>query len=113
MKRFAVALSIAATLVAAGLAAHDHVAAQDRVDTGRREFVNQGCHGCHTVGRQGTPIGPNLSFIGVKYPESYLKNWLRDPAMQRPSAHMPKLELTEEQIAALAAFLSSLKGEAK
>jgi mono/diheme cytochrome c family protein len=72
-------------------------------------FMEQGCHGCHTIGKLGTPIGPNLSRIGAKYPESYLKSWLRDPAMQRPSAHMPKLELTEAQIAVLASFLASLE----
>ena len=56
----------------------------------------------------GTPIGPDLSRVGAKYSEAYLKNWLRDPAQQRPAAHMPKLELTESQIASIAAFLASL-----
>lgn len=71
--------------------------------------MEQGCHGCHTVGKLGTPIGPDLSHVGAKHSEAYLARWLRDPAMQRPAAHMPKLELTEPQIAALVAFLASLQ----
>jgi cytochrome c1 len=47
--------------------------------------------------------------VGTRYPEAYLARWLRDPSAQRPSAHMPKLELTEEGVEALAAFLSSLR----
>jgi cytochrome c1 len=34
--------------------------------------------------------------------------WLRDPASQKPTAHMPRLALTEEEIRALAAYLASL-----
>ena len=95
-------------LVVALAAVPPRVLPQDRAEQGRREFMQQGCHGCHTVQRLGTPIGPDLSRIGAKYSESYLKAWLRDPAQQRPTAHMPKLELTDAQIAVLAAFLASL-----
>jgi cytochrome c1 len=55
------------------------------------------------------PIGPNLSEVGRKYPPEYLARWLRDPELQRPSAHMPKLELTEADVRALAAYLGSLR----
>ena len=37
----------------------------------------------------------------------YLTRWLQDPAFQRPSAHMPALELSDADIRALAAYLSS------
>jgi cytochrome c oxidase subunit II len=76
---------------------------------GEQVFVSQGCYGCHQVGKFGTPIGPDLSHIGTKYPASYLRRWLRDPESVRPTAHMPKLELSPEEIASLAAYLSSLK----
>jgi mono/diheme cytochrome c family protein len=92
--------------VVMAVAAPQRATAQDRVEQGRREFTQQGCHGCHTVQKMGTPIGPDLSHVGAKYSESSLKNWLRDPASQRPAAHMPKLELTEAQIASIAAFLA-------
>jgi cytochrome c oxidase subunit II len=99
----------ALSLTVFAFAAQERAGAQDRAEQGRRMFMEQGCHGCHTIGKMGTPIGPDLSYMGAKRSEEYLKNWLRDPASQRPSAHMPRLELTEPQIAALAAFLASLK----
>ena len=61
------------------------------------------------IGKFGTPIGPDLSRVGARYPEPYLVRWLRDPSAQRPSAHMARLELSEAQVQALAAYLSSLR----
>jgi cbb3-type cytochrome oxidase cytochrome c subunit len=75
---------------------------------GERVFVVQGCYGCHLVGKFGTPIGPDLSHIGARYSEAYLARWLQDPEVQRPTAHMPKLELTAEEVRTLAAYLSGL-----
>ncbi len=83
--------------------------AQESVDQGKRYFMDSGCYGCHVVGTMGTPIGPELTRIGAKYSSAYLERWLRDPSAQRPSAHMPTLELSEQQMKALAAFLSSLR----
>jgi mono/diheme cytochrome c family protein len=111
MKAQWIVLPVAAlSLLGAAVAAQERAAStQERVTRGQRVFMEQGCYGCHIVKKAGTPIGPDLSHVGAKYSESYLKNWLRDPAMQRPAAHMPKLELTEPQIASLAAFLASLE----
>jgi mono/diheme cytochrome c family protein len=83
--------------------------AQDLLARGREVFGDQGCYGCHTVGAAGTPIGPDLSRVGFKYPRRYLEEWLRDPSAQKPTAHMPRISLSEEEISALAAFLSSLQ----
>jgi mono/diheme cytochrome c family protein len=88
------------------------VQAQDRgtlVTRGSAVFRDQGCYGCHTVGKMGTPIATDLSRIGAKHDEAYLARWLRDPTQQRPTAHMPKLELSESEVQALAAYLGSLK----
>jgi len=76
---------------------------------GKRVFSDQGCYGCHTMGKSGTPIAPDLSTIGSKHSEAYLRTWLGDPKQQKPSAHMPKLELTESEVRALAAYLASLR----
>jgi cytochrome c oxidase subunit II len=83
--------------------------AQEPAEQGKQYFMSNGCYGCHTVGRMGTPIGPDLSHVGSKYSVAYFQRWLRDPASQRPSAHMPALELSEAQVTALAAYLSSLR----
>jgi cytochrome c oxidase subunit II len=86
--------------------------AQERSPAGARGeqlFVSQGCYGCHQVGKFGTPIGPDLSHIGAKSAAPYLRQWLRDPESVRATAHMPKLELTAEEIESLAAYLASLR----
>jgi len=79
------------------------------VERGEATFKKNGCHGCHLIGKFGTPIGPDLSGVGRKYDPEYLARWLRDPAQQRPSAHMPALELSEEDVGTLAAYLGSLR----
>lgn len=83
--------------------------AQESVDEGKRYFMSNGCYGCHVVGKMGTPIGPDLSRVGAKYSRAYLERWLKDPSAQRPNAHMPTLELSEQQVKALATFMSSLR----
>jgi cytochrome c oxidase subunit II len=100
--------ALTASLVLTSMALAVSSCAQD-VDQGRRYFMDSGCYGCHIVGKVGTPIGPELSRVGTKYSRSYFERWLRDPSAQRPSAHMPTLGLSEEQVKALAAFLSSLR----
>jgi mono/diheme cytochrome c family protein len=79
------------------------------IERGEAAFKNNGCYGCHIVGKAGTPIGPDLTLVGRKYPVEYFVRWLRDPALQRPNAHMPALELTEADVQALAAYLGSLR----
>lgn len=79
------------------------------VGQGRMVFRDQGCYGCHTAEKMGTPIGPDLSRIGAKRSLTDLTRWLRDPSTHRPTAHMPKLQLTEGEIEALAAYLGSLR----
>ena len=111
MKPALLALTMTAALLAlivlaAGAQPADHAALVAR---GQQLFSAQGCYGCHLVGRFGTPIGPDLSHVGGKYPEEYLGRWLRDPATQRPGAHMPKLELDPSEVRALAAWLATLK----
>lgn len=101
-----IVLTLALQLSASWAIAQDHAGAIER---GRRVFTEQGCHGCHTVGKTGTPIAADLSRVGSKYPLAYLANWLRDPAAQRPTAHMPKIDLTEAEVQSVSAYLASLR----
>lgn len=98
---------IAAALIATLLATTGAFGQDRLVEEGRRAFIRNGCHGCHTVRALGTPIAPDLSRVGAKYRADYLARWLRDPSYLRPSTHMPAIELTEADIAALAAFLAA------
>lgn len=92
-------------LLAAGVEAQDGAL----VARGQGVFKDQGCYGCHTVGKTGTPIATDLSRIGAKHDEAYLGRWLRDPSQQKPRQHMPKLQLTEAEVQALSAYLASLR----
>jgi cytochrome c553 len=105
MKRLVFALALLATACAAAAQS----SGPQVVERGEAAFKSNGCYGCHLIGKFGTPIGPDLSHVGRKYPPEYLARWLRDPAQQRPSAHMPALELTEADVQALAAYLGSLR----
>jgi mono/diheme cytochrome c family protein len=99
------ASAIAVLLTASPTAAQDKAA----IAKGHSLFMEHGCYGCHTLGKVGTPIAPDLAQIGAKRDRSYLKTWLRDPASQRPTAHMPKIQMAPGDADALAAYLSSLR----
>jgi cytochrome c1 len=82
---------------------------RDAAAPGQTVFFSQGCYGCHRLGVAGTPIAHDLSHVGRKYTEAELVQWLRDPKSQKPTAHMPRLALSEAEIRDLAAYLASLR----
>jgi len=89
---------------------------------GQRLFVSKGCTACHTVqglsGAVGT-LGPELTHMAGKpsivdgklspVDAENLKRWLKDPSSVPPGTLMPKLGLTDDELAALAAYLLTLK----
>ena len=85
-----------------------YAAAQTAAEKGGQVFVAQGCYGCHTVEKFGTPIAPDLSRIGAKKTTAELEAWLRQSPGQKP-AHMPKISLTDAEVKELAAYLGSLR----
>lgn len=101
-----VALGLALQLASSWASGQEGV---DLIGRGQQILTEQGCHGCHTVGKMGTPIAPDLARVGNKYSLAYLARWLKDPAAQQPTAHMPKISLTETEVEALARYLASLR----
>lgn len=79
------------------------------VARGRRFFETHGCYGCHAIGRAGATTAPSLSRVGAKYSRDYLTRWLRDTPARGSVEHMPKIQVTEPELQALAAYLSSLR----
>lgn len=75
---------------------------------GRKIFFEQ-CYGCHTLGAAGTPIAPDLSHIGGRLTRDEIEQRLRDPRIHKPAARMPKIELSDVEIDALAGYLSGLR----
>lgn len=104
MIRVLLSTFLATLIVAPAVCAQDVPAL---VEEGRRAFMRNGCHGCHTVERMGTPVARDLTHVGAKYGPQYIERWLRDPSHLRPSTNMPAIELTEADIHALAAFLAA------
>lgn len=78
--------------------------------TKRPAVFNQMCLACHALGGQGGKVGPALDDTGSKFDVEYLTRWLKDPQSINPDTTMPKLPLSDADIAELAAFLSQQKG---
>ena len=88
---------------------------------GARIFAQGQCVGCHTVKGVGAArgiIGPNLTHFGsrstiaagiLRNTPQNLASWLDDPPRIKPGSRMPDYNLSKEQIAALVAYLESLK----
>jgi mono/diheme cytochrome c family protein len=86
--------------------------AASAVEIGEALFVAKGCVTCHSNENIGNKYyefhldaGPNLTNYAAS--AEYLRTWLKDPAAIRPDAEMPNLELSEVEIEALIAFLTS------
>jgi cytochrome c oxidase subunit 2 len=86
---------------------------------GREVFRTSACVGCHTIrGLSAGILGPDLTHVGSRRtlaggmlanrPES-LARWLKDPPAVKPGSLMPALRLSDPDVAALVAYLTSLK----
>jgi cytochrome c oxidase subunit 2 len=94
--------------------------ADDPPSEGRRLFEHTACINCHTV--QGTAangrFGPDLthlmsretlgSGIAQNTPEN-LRRWIRRPDDLKPGSLMPPMGLTDQQLDAVTAYLTSLR----
>jgi len=92
----------------------------DLAKQGEQVFLTGACVGCHVV--RGTAaaarVGPELTHVGERTtiasalldntPEN-MARWLRNPPAAKPGSKMPNLNLTEDQIQKLVAYLESLK----
>lgn len=82
-----------------------------------RQPGNHSCIACHTMaGVSGGVLGPNLTHAagrttiagGILPNDSAgLARWLRDPTRVKPGSLMPGIDLSDDEIAALVAYLQS------
>jgi nitric oxide reductase subunit C len=91
--------------VAVPVASSDNVVARPE----RPKVFNQLCIACHSLGGQGGVVGPALDDVGSRRDYNNLVVWLTDPQQVKPGTLMPKLPLSEPDLAELASFLSQLK----
>ncbi len=83
-------------------------------------FLSKTCVGCHVINgvNSGRLIGPNLTHFGSRQliaggvldnnPQNLAK-WLQDPQAVKPGVDMPNLHLSQQEIAALVAYLDGLQ----
>jgi hypothetical protein len=75
---------------------------------GLRLFASKGCVGCH----RHIEVNPErvadakFDLTGKRFPQDYLKKFLADPSVK--PAEMPNLNLKNDEIEALAAFINKL-----
>lgn len=88
---------------------------------GREVFARSACIGCHTM--EDVPVaraqvGPNLSHIGSRetiasglFPNDrdHLRRWVVDAPAMKPGALMPPMDLPDEDLDAIVAYLQSMK----
>ncbi len=94
--------------------------AHDVVSTGQRIFETTACINCHAVA--GTVadgrFGPDLTHLmsrdtiasgAVANTPANLRQWIRDPAALKPGCKMPAMELSDQDINAVATYLETLQ----
>lgn len=89
------------------------------VAAGRHVFESQACANCHAVAgtsAKGT-FGPDLTHLmsratiasgAVANTPDNLRAWIHDPATYKPGALMPAMQLNDEEVNELVAYLSTL-----
>lgn len=81
-----------------------------QVLAGRRLFNELKCEYCHTIGGKGGRVGPALDkAVGNATPE-WLTKHFRDPQALSPGSIMPKMNLLDDEITSLVAYMKSLEG---
>jgi cytochrome c2 len=79
------------------------------VENGRKFYDEKRCALCHAIREQGGKNGPDLSAVGNKRDNDWLKKFLKDPKGTVPNAKMLPVKATDEEVAALVDYLLSLK----
>lgn len=92
-------------------ACHRAIDAPDapRLDEGRALIVQSGCFSCHEIpGFEGMTFhGPALDSLGFKVRPEWLPAWLKNPKSYLERSKMGNFRLSNDDIAALQAFLLS------
>ena len=77
------------------------------VDEGEKLF-QANCASCHGLGAQGTDAGPNLHGVGAASVDFQVGTGRMPAAVSGPQAEEKPVQFTDEQIAALAAYVATL-----
>ncbi len=80
------------------------------VMAGRKLYVDLNCAYCHSIGGKGGRVGPALDMVVEGETAEWLEKHFRDPKSVNPSSTMPKLNLLDDEIKALVAYMLTLGG---
>lgn len=78
------------------------------VQTGREVYREINCAYCHSINGVGGNIGPDLSNTGDQLDSEAIVSYLQNPHAMIPTTLHPKLLFTDEELAALVSYLSTL-----
>ncbi|HSP97539.1 MAG TPA: c-type cytochrome [Candidatus Dormibacteraeota bacterium] len=77
-----------------------------------QEFYNKKCKVCHELKGVAGPkakVGGKLDGIGAKHDEAWFRAYLTDPKSQKPDSKMKKINMSPEELDAMAQFMSQQK----
>jgi cytochrome c oxidase subunit 2 len=87
---------------------------------GERDFMGDGCAGCHTI--RGTEakgtVGPDLTHLATRSTlaavtipnrHGFLNRWVRNPQSIKPGDRMPGLDLSDSQFRSIVDYLAGLR----
>ena len=76
---------------------------------GEQLIADRSCTACHKLGARDGGIAPDLSFEGLLKDEPWLLDHFRNPRSRIPDSIMPAFRFSEDEFAAMSAYLVSLK----
>jgi mono/diheme cytochrome c family protein len=93
-----------------------HALGPDAAARGKQLFYSKyGCQACHIVDYKTDKgyVGPALASVGARLTPAWMYTWLKDPNALRPGTQMPNLNLKDDEVRDLTAFLTTLKTQQK
>lgn len=78
------------------------------VSAGLRLYRQLNCSYCHRISGKGGSVGPELDKTAAGETEEWLQKHFLDPQAVTPGSAMPKLNLLDEEIRVLIAYIKSL-----
>jgi ubiquinol-cytochrome c reductase cytochrome b subunit len=94
----------ASSLSASAVTVLDPIAA-----AGKKVYDAESCGACHGENGEGTPVGPKLSGAAAGKPAEELTNLLRHPTATMIEGEMKAVDIPDEEMKALVAYIKSLK----
>jgi cytochrome c oxidase subunit II len=92
---------------------------------GRETFESLACVNCHVIRGTAAPgghepgrFGPDLTHVASRLTlasgvttntQEHMRQWIRDPQVTKPGNYMPSMQLSEQQIDEVVAYLETLK----